>query len=570
MSEGFSGSAIVDFSNGRVVGIVFEQSKSDKSLGFAIPIKSITKVCPLLEKINPGLAEHFVLTDISTIFKSYQYFIGEFESIMNNERYIKGLSQTGGLFSLIVIGSNICQKIRNKGKNPSQTVFCNLLACIFDVAKEIIENDFKEIIKKEDTNIKKFNKVLLKENLINNREKIKEILSVFKIYNKWETYLPDHPSITSFRDIMILYLIEEEHVKAFDIRNFILNFNVKLNNKIENNKSIREFYSWWTKKPEVKKLVKYLEEVRASNSYRFDWDKKPLNAYYLSNRSLEAEINTWQMSDESIENHPYYKGKIKEKEPREIIDFYLNEKEEENQYLVIGGTWGIGKSTLCRKIAHDFAQDYLWCRNIESEDLVKHNYYIPIFCPLSSDLGYIDDVLEMLKRMYSNTEQYENLKVLLILDGLNEYPLELESLISALRTYRSTYSNNIKVIITTKVSTEKDSQKIKNALDEFNKYRKFSYIRLLPFTEPQVSNYFEKCGIKKISYEYATSYLNWDGNQIKKPIFTWMLASIYSNPEQKIRRQKKWNETYFYFIFVKNVMRISISQLMYINKSLVL
>jgi uncharacterized protein YjbI with pentapeptide repeats len=573
MGPGFSGSAIVDLDGNRVVGIVFEQpTASDlKSLGFAIPIKSIIKLNPILSAENPGLSEDLIITDISKIFQNSGKSIQEFETEMNNEMYDKILSKACSLSSLLAIGSTLWQKIKNEGDNAEQIAFKNLLVHVFDSARQVLQKCFKRTEEKEDLQMEGLTEEESERKVRENRATIKNtLISPFETYREWKSYLPDHPSVSKFRDNIANYL-KDRKVEAKLVSSFIKLFNLQLNDRVNDDTIIGHYYSWWTKKRKLNKFLEYLEDVKAFQSFLFDWDRKPLKDYYIPSRAFLAPINTWEIPDEKVEDPNYFEEDGIREAIKIVEELLLNEKGED-WYTFIGGTWGIGKTTLCKFIASALAQNYLWHSHEGDDSLDVYKSYIPIYCPLStrvqdsriSRLGNIENTLEAI---YStDVEHNKDRKVLLILDGLNEYPDSLASLMSELNQYRSKYNNNIKTLITTRVSSDSDALKIKNDICNYDIYGSNSirYIRLLQFTEDQADRFFDKYGVKgnEITYDYATTTLNWDGNQVKKPLFTWMLAVIYSNTEQKIRTNKNWGNKYeyisrtlIYFSFINNVIR---------------
>jgi len=551
IDSGMSGSAVLHTQTDTVVGVISEYWRTsrnqDRNLGLAIPIGFLIKACPELEQKNPGLSEHLVHTNLSPIFARSEYCIKEFESRLDDKIQNEVLSKAIGLLSVIEIGSNIWEEIKDKVENQEQRAFKNLLSCIFESARETLTPYFKKDMEAENFT----------------KEQIKNLLlAPFLEEREWESYLPDHPSIAKFRDNLALHL-KNCGIKIKDIRDFIIGFNLSLNDKINKNVVIRDFYSWWTKRPELKELVEYVEEVKANQSFEFDCDKQPLKDYYIPTKAFLAPINTLVVPDENIEG-PNFKDQYGDtREASKILKELLLEQDAAEWPIFIGGTWGVGKTTLCKKIASDLAQNYLCDAEVENEGQSKNTRYIPILCPLRGNIRNIqvsmrlrDTIDGILKRIYlPNREQRKNRKAVFIFDGLDEYSKGLESLVSDLDEYRRKWDNNIKAIITTRLGADGDTLKLKKKIsDEHAKY-----VRLLPFTKDDVNNFFIQYGIiDKINYESATApTLNWDKNQLRKPLFAWMLALIYSNTDHKIETTNNWNasKTLIYFSFLNDVIR---------------
>jgi NACHT domain-containing protein len=154
-----------------------------------------------------------------------------------------------------------------------------------------------------------------------------------------------------------------------------------------------------------------------------------------------------------------------------FIDHFLKEKK---WYIVIGAPFGIGKTSLSVKLTSDFATRYLIDPN-------SKNNYIPIFLPLKSKLKIVDEdqnSLDDLLRLIAPGEEAKKRKILLICDGLDEYGDSRTELKNILETKRKDYPN-IKVIITTRLEAGVPKDLLIS-----------TYIRLLPFTEEQVNEFF--------------------------------------------------------------------------------
>ena len=121
--------------------------------------------------------------------------------------------------------------------------------------------------------------------------------------------------------------------------------------------------------------------------------------------------------------------------------------------------------------------------------------------------------------------------------------------------------DNLKVIITTRVG--KDTESIKNAISQVESSSNTEYIRLLPFFEPQVDDFFFKRYrvIGNITYDRATRFLYWNKYEIRKPLFAWMMALIYAaqrqiiTPREADQQHQHISNTLIYFDFIHKVIR---------------
>ena len=303
--------------------------------------------------------------------------------------------------------------------------------------------------------------------------------------------------------------------KAMEIEN-----ELKKNKKLYENKAIQRQQQY---------LVRYLEYVQTYRQYT-SLDKKPLLTYYVENEAVSSGIDTWNSRDEKFEeNKLYTKSPI-----GKIINDFISERI--NWYLVIGSPPGVGKTSLARITTADYASKFL------QEDLDKNHDYIPILVFLRNgfDNVYYQDSLENVLTSISISDKEHNRKILLILDGLDEYKGDIQTLMYDISSFRNVYPN-MKVLITTTLIPRLPS--IIN-ID--------SYVRLLPFTQSQVDEFFTKYGVN-LTYDYALHDLGLGKEEITKPLFVWMLSFIYINLKLELVFKEYWTETmiksYLYMLF---------------------
>lgn len=119
---------------------------------------------------------------------------------------------------------------------------------------------------------------------------------------------------------------------------------------------------------------------------------------------------------------------------------------------VIAAPFGIGKSSLAKKIAYDCSTKFI-------EDFTKASVYLLIFVPLkySLETTYNDNSLEVdLEQITSYSSREKNSKILVTLDGLdellNDRPINIHNIYTTIQRFIKEYPK-IKFIITTRLES---------------------------------------------------------------------------------------------------------------------
>ena len=151
---------------------------------------------------------------------------------------------------------------------------------------------------------------------------------------------------------------------------------------------------------------------------------------------------------------------------------------------------------------------------------------MPIYVPLGRKLRniYNQDSLEDVVKIVGK------LKIFLICDGLDEYEDELNKLIYDILPKKFHDENEIKTIFTTRLIPDLPSKV------DFNSP---TYVRLLPFNQDQVNEFFSgsKYNIPEVTYDVLKEY-GLDETEISKPLFCWMFAITYNNSDSQLNIQK--------------------------------
>jgi hypothetical protein len=166
------------------------------------------------------------------------------------------------------------------------------------------------------------------------------------------------------------------------------------------------------------------------------------------------------------------------------------------------------------KIAHDCAIKYI-------ENPVDSMAYIPVFVPLKFALESTcnNNSLDIdLDAISSHSSRKENTNILVILDGLdelpNDKPVSIHNIYQTIKGFMKSFPNR-KFIITTRLEAGyPDKLDIKE-----------SYIRLFSFNEEQIEQFFRIYGLGSEHHNLSNILTE---QKLGKPLFCWMLATVYS------------------------------------------
>ena len=476
-----------------------------------------------------------------------------------NQEIVNSLKLSGGIISLIGIGIEIYKEIQKDLKTSEEKAFGSLISIAFVSAKIILE-EIQSALTDYDIELK---------NIGNKKELIKKLFETFKDTSDWNNYLPDHPSVKKFRNILFQYLRSLD--LSIDIINeFLIKFNLAIEKNVLTDKNIDLFYDWWTRQKNFDNLKEYLEHVKG-NQYKIQTiDKKPIAEYYIELKCTIAEGYTWDWDDKKFEDRA--KQNI-----NTVIDEFLHNKKK--YYMIIAAPFGIGKTSTMIMLASKYAEMYL---QIRSDPLAQiafqytSNRYIPILVSLKDGLSnvyYQNDLDNLLKNIISPSNVGESSKreILLILDALDEIhsSIDINLLLNVtIPEYHKNYPN-MKIIMTTRLKAELQNKFLNIKIDDHDN----KYTRLLPFTKDQVNEFFlsyfteeqrndlnQKYKINQLTYEYILELLGLkkDGFEITKPLFTWMISLLFSDKNIKIEFGNEWDfltkRSILYMFFIHHII----------------
>jgi uncharacterized protein YjbI with pentapeptide repeats len=471
---------------------------------------------------------------IRDFFSVGKDLINTFKDIVNYDTGIKNsITEAGGLISLVGISLELYEKYRDSKKSPEQKAFASLMSFVFQTTNELL----KDVKEKEGREAKaKFesNWKLMQE----------DIFKPFEENSDWNDHLPDHQAVINFKKEVIQYL-KAQGYETERIKEFSHTFNLELEGAIRDDR-LKEFYKYSSIARQSKDIVKYLEQVESMKNFSLEIDRKPLSSYYVKDRDaiLTNVDDTWGSTDEEVAQK--YQSKIKN--VNEIIKQELGRLGKSP--LIIGASFGSGKSSLARMIASEYAANYL--DNVESGASFTTGEYIPIFVPLKNGLRVeyenfsLDNLLNTVVAPKSNPGSNTR-EILLILDGLDEYN-GIETLVNKLDTLYSEY-RNLRLIITTRLVLELLTRQGINTA---------SYIRLLQFNKQQLTKFYKNYTTIPSKDAIGIKYddmpeIDFSIEEIAKPLFAWMFSQMYIDPQYRVEFKKGWNQnkkrSLIYFLF---------------------
>jgi len=440
----------------------------------------------------------------------------------------------GSIGNLIQLLMTITKEIYDSKVSPDKRLSIILMRIMLESAKDslpfiasntkikdFINNNENEFVKNfENIVLDLFDSKYYDNSDGNNKESCTKISTI-----------PDHPVFINFKDLLVKGIIEinkKHEYGIISIPRFLTEFNSNVIIKLEdetkdnkNNQDLKNLLHKWQVNKDFEKLLVYLKNARNVYFEKNLVDKKSLSDYYVENKTYKVAKDTWGTGEKYIND----------KEEWDINSFL---KDTNNFIEVIAAPFGIGKSSLARKMSFDMANKFI-------ENPVDPNAYLPVFVQLKFALkrtcnGNKSLENDLLGIAGSNIRKNEA-NILIILDGLDE--LSSDNAVNNLTIYKTIQQEflknypNSKYIITTRL--ESDFPKNLEITDH--------YIRLFSFNEDQIKQFFSNYGLTGITsisnvsnsiYENISNILS--KKNFGKPLFCWMLATVYNNSSDSERK----------------------------------
>jgi uncharacterized protein YjbI with pentapeptide repeats len=410
------------------------------------------------------------------------------KELTKDEQFNEHLGKAGTIGSLCLIGLDIYSKIKNDLQTPEKRAFGSLLKIVFESTKDSLPESDKIELKQIKT-----------EDLIN------ELFDLFiQTGYEWDFDLPSHPVIDRYKK-QVLYIVKTNHYDI-DLSRFFIDFRIRIEDKAvtdENLKliadeNIKPFYRGTAVRKLSDDLREYLKHIESLKDEVNPLDGKSPMKYYVENKAVLVPKDMWYQEDKKISYDVEWNV---EEDFLKRRDWWL---------IVIGAPFGIGKTSLVKHIAIDYASKHL------EEPFGVYNY-IPVFVSLKDELNNVfhRNDLDYVLDFIIAPEIGKKRKILLICDGLDEYD-DIEGLLTKLKN-RHRELTNMKVIITTRLNA---------GLPKTLELKE--YVRLLPFDKDQVNDFFSisKYNIPDVTYQTLKKH-GLQEEEIGKPLFCWMFAVIH-------------------------------------------
>ena len=363
------------------------------------------------------------------------------------------------------------------------------------------------------------------------------------------SYLPEHSAVRRFREKMVYYL-RKAGWDLDSIDQFIGRFVIEIEQGTRENVDLKNYYSWWTANEEYYKIQEYLTFVKSyERDYHNQLDKKFLYEYYIPNNAIELSTDIWNSIEKSVsrqteldtEEVNFYDAAEYQKEIfpiDQIVGNFLNRNNKE-RFKVVAAPFGIGKTSVSRMIVAGLAEKYLKRERLPVESNLDALPYMPILVFLKNGFSNVYNGLSLngvLENIVAGKGQKKDRPILLILDGLDEYPNKISDLRKKIDDEWMPQYTGMKIMVTTrpeagfpdKLLITKEKGGIGN------------YIRLLEFDEResetdrlnQIMRFYDKCETID-AYEWTKRCLK--KIQRTKPLFCWMISLLYSENKYRIK-----------------------------------
>ena len=419
------------------------------------------------------------------------------KELSNDEGFQEHLGKVGTIGSLCLIGLDIYSKIKNDLQTDERRAFGALLKIVFESTKKCLD---------------KADKIELKQ--LKTEDFINGLFDIFvQTGFKWDFDLPSNPVIDRFKE-QILYTIKSNHYDDIDLRKFFVEFKIEMEYramvdeeiKALADQNIKPLYIEAKLQELSNDLRDYLEDlIKSLRDEVSPLDKKRLFQHYVQNKVILASVESWDKEDRDISVNNQWT----------IEDFLKGN----DWRIVIGGTYGTGKTSFVKQLAVDFASRHL-------EAPIGIYNYIPVFVSLKEDgltNVFNENDLDYVLENIIAPNIGKNRKILVIYDGLDEYQGNIEDLIKGFSD-RHEQLRNLKQIITTR---------LEGGFEKTLGIKK--YVRMVPFDKDQVNKFFSalKYNIPDVKYQTLEKYGLQDEKEKEsptarvKPLFCWMFGVIY-------------------------------------------
>lgn len=442
----------------------------------------------------------------SDIFKRGKDFLEEFFKDPDNVAEIKTCKTMRGLAEIILTKMITGQIIKNYDDNGDLSLFLKILT-------NSLNNALLQITKDTD-----------KEYFLHNVDK-----NIFNGFSSFQfvhnTPISRQPVVRNFFLDMIEKIKIVEDFNLEQKATLRIYFESGIHTQIKGIElSAEKFLS---ANEQAQELITYLREVTTYNQYQFGNDNKSIDEYYVKPILKKMSKATWTQRFHKINE----KG----------VDFeWKTFLESDDWYLIVGASFGMGKSFLSKILASEHASKQFTDEYDE--------YYIPILYEYTNSFdAHVYNIQKkfdhVLCRIIANDDENKQKKILLLIDLQPDYKGNLDDLIDDLDKIHDNYKN-MKVIVFSRLEYR------------FSQDTRFDdYARLQYFSEDQINEFFDETHYNiGLKYDDLENY-GLRHEDVGKPLFCWMIAQLYKQPKKlHVDFQDDWSpemrKTALYFEFI--------------------
>jgi uncharacterized protein YjbI with pentapeptide repeats len=417
-----------------------------------------------------------------------------FTELIENDEIDKDLVRAGGLISLLGIGLKLYYNKRKKSRSITEEIFDSLVETIFSATQDALRNISRKHLDSSE--------IKLDLDIGTKKELVSELFRSFEEESSgFFGSLISHPVIRKFKSLILMQLEIKYATNDALTSSFEREFDLILLLRIEEDSRLTKLNQITSERNSLEMYLRHLEAGFQTNEFSDLGKGSSGDNYYIEEREATlANTTAWDFTDDEIRFE--YRSDITLVE--NIIKDFLDKPMR--RYLFIGAPFGIGKTSLVKNITSKYASTYL-------KGKTPH---IPVVVFLRKGLDYVyeDYDLDYVLNNSTGEERFDK-QILLILDGLDEYQLDVNILVrdkvrKDLNKYR-----NMKIIMTTRL---KAGFPVDLSINE-------RYVRLLSLNIQQVNALFDHYGLD-ITYNNALG-LGLRREEISNPLLAWMLSKIF-------------------------------------------
>src|SRR5205085_458101 len=183
----------------------------------------------------------------------------------------------------------------------------------------------------------------------------KQSANIYSLEN-WDSNIVSHPVVQNF----ITKLEQDLRKSNYDdnkVNEVLFQYKHKLRTDAAKDEDYKKFFDgWWKGQSNYVEFKRYLTSIEGLKYYRTitEQDKdKELDKYYVNQRdAVLADADREWTSDDNV-----LREKYKPENVEDIVQKYIQESQPDEPYLVIGASFGSGKSSLVKMVSSKYSTD---------------------------------------------------------------------------------------------------------------------------------------------------------------------------------------------------------------------